>query len=239
MRAHDENAGIDVDGPAKSDKDPEHDLIFYWMLAQVVVALIRLAEGIVSDAMGKGAVTSLLIGIMGLIARAAIEWFVLRMYLPGIRYIRWLVAQPIGIIVGAFFAIGADLPLLFSRPGGAVINSPSGKNIFFVVTVLVVTGSVALAEWYVLRRHTALHARWTWVIASAFGATLGTILMILLGSVVGYTYPSGGTLSIQAILFQILSGAILGLATGPVLAEMVRKRSPDTEVILERRKVVK
>jgi hypothetical protein len=173
------------------------------------------------------AVTSL-IGAIGVVILASLQWLVLRRYLARLKWWSWIAASALGQLAGTVVVAlaGAGSLLLGPRVVGAI-----GVAALGIATSVVLGGLlgavVGIIQWLILRRHLT-HALWWIVATTTAGVALALVLPTQqLGSEVSGT---GALLAGQAI-----SGMLVGTITGLAVVFLLRKRlevQPSAEMAL-------
>jgi hypothetical protein len=181
----------------------------YFILGAVTIAVIRFTSGglLLSAATGMAAV-----GFM--------QWFVLRRYIPSIRWLGWVVAIVLGQLVGMIIAFIVTVlvgQLVYRTLGGSMgAISPSAAQLArALVNGTVLGAAIGSAQWLVLRRYLQEAARW--IPTTAVAMAISSVVSSLLASTVGLD-----TLTALPLTMTV-TGAIVGAITGIVLAWLLRK----------------
>jgi hypothetical protein len=157
--------------------------------------------------------------ILPWITLSCVQWVILRTYLP--RAWRWIVVGTLTGIVGSILAavVGAVSVVAagFSVEGPdaswETAHDPLGHGILAVTTALVLTSTLGVGEWLLLRR-AMRHASW-WLV----GVFLATLAL--------YLVPPVGQTNLAAWLgYALLTGLGQGAITGAAFVAIIHANRP-------------
>src|SRR5215469_9948199 len=195
----------------------------YWTVLTVLGLLAGLALALplgvpIFAVLGAMVGTPVVLGIVGLSLGTA-QWPVIRRHISSAWW--WIVGSTLGMAVGLTLGV-----TLVEQIGRAIVGGPLNFRMLGVParaasfgTIGLVAGTaVGLAQWLVLRRHSASCRRWIHVNALSLAAGLasGSLLADAL-------VPRSGSLASTAILL-VIGSAVAAISTARALATVFPRR---------------
>jgi hypothetical protein len=200
-----------------------------WTLYTTVGYLSSLALSIAAQRyLAGGILLGPLVGILGMALTGLLQWLVLRRYVPGMRWLGWMLATAFGQLFGAIIVAIAILgPVLFGVLGDLPEMIGASQTQFMITFTggFVLGIVIGLLQWLVLRRYVRLRASAWWILGSAIPQGIAAAASAGNLTALGLT---GLTAVLAAKLFD---GLIIGSVTGAVLVWLLRKATALAEPI--------
>jgi hypothetical protein len=159
-----------------------------------------------------------------------LQWLVLRLYFPGLKWQRWVVPTGVGLVISllwVFLCGGSLLLVLILRE---LYNTNRYTPLIFTLIACVVLAGVGAIlgaiQQRVLSQYVVHTRRWVWVstLASAAGGLLfGLVFMVTREGSGYFSFGPWYALSLGAVFF-----ATLGLITGIMLYKMLKEHFAST-----------
>ena len=188
-----------------------YTILGYFILGAVTIAVIRFAPG--------GLLLGAVVGPLGMVVVALMQWFVLRGYIPAVRWLGWLLSTVLGQLVGMIMAVLVAVllaPRIYLMLGGWQANIGGAVEFATALVRGVIFGLViGFMQWLILRRY--LQAAGWWVLAVTVAMAITSVISTL-------WLPDVGQEGFVALpLTMSVTGVIVGAITGLVLTWLLRK----------------
>jgi hypothetical protein len=202
-----------------------------WLRWVAYTTLGYILRGLVTAAVPMRAprdlVVTPLVGAIGVVILASLQWLILRHYLVRLRWWSWVAASALGQVAGTVVVTlaGAGSLILGPRLVGAIGVAALGVGTRVVLGGLL-GGVVGVIQWLILRWHLT-NAVW-WIIATAVAG-------VCVALVPPTYHPGSGFSGTGALLAaQAISGMIVGTITGIAVILLLRKHraAPSAELAL-------